>query len=81
VLDPQNETLLAVLGQRYGNSGGSLGGNLGPPLPGMTGIEPSAEERRQMDCVARGGTREDCIKAPATSAPQTAPHTGRASRR
>jgi hypothetical protein len=69
LLDPQNETLLAVLSGTNANSSGSLGGNLRPPPPGMTGLEPSAEERRQMDCVARGGTREDCLKAPTAAAP------------
>jgi hypothetical protein len=34
------------------------------------GIETSAEERRQADCVAKGGSAEDCAKAPAAAQPK-----------
>jgi hypothetical protein len=71
VLDPANDTLLSVLSGTNTKTGGTLGGNLGPPLPGMNeaNLEPSAEERRRMDCVASGRSAAECAKTPDTAAP------------
>jgi hypothetical protein len=48
--------LLAVLAIRYGGSGGPVLGNLDLPDPKM-----SEEYRRQADCIARGGSFEECM--------------------
>jgi hypothetical protein len=72
-LNPGVEELLAYLNMRDPKSGGSTGGNLGPPPPGMTGIEPSPEDRRYADCIARGGTRESCADAAAPPKPAQVP--------
>jgi hypothetical protein len=48
--------LLAVLAIRYGGSGGPVLGSLDLPDPKM-----SEEYRRQADCIARGGSFEECM--------------------
>jgi hypothetical protein len=56
------DRLLAVLDVYYQRAGDIFGGDLGAPRPGMSGLVPSAEDRRQADCIVAGGTLEDCAK-------------------
>jgi hypothetical protein len=71
--EPGLDAFLAYLGMRDPRSGGTHGGNLGAPLPGMTGLEPSAQDRLVADCIVRGGTREQCLSALAARASAAAP--------
>ena len=57
------EELLAYLAARNPSGSVTAGGDLGPPLPGMTGLEPDPENRRIADCVIRGGTIASCADA------------------
>jgi len=45
------DALLAALDAYYQSSGDPFGADLGAPLPGMTGLEPDAANRRVIACV------------------------------
>jgi hypothetical protein len=56
------DRLLAMLDTYYQSAADIFGADLGAPLPGVSGLEPSAEDRRQADCVVAGGSLEECAK-------------------
>ena len=49
--DPGVAQLYSYLTTTNSSTGGSVGGNLGPPLPGMTDLKPDAANRRLIECV------------------------------
>jgi hypothetical protein len=56
------DRLLAVLDTYYQSAGDIFGADLGAPQPGLSGLAPSADDRRQADCIVAGGSLEDCAK-------------------
>lgn len=57
------EELLSYLNTSDRSYGGFQSGHLGPPLPGLQGLEPEGKDRRAADCVMRGGSVESCAAA------------------
>jgi hypothetical protein len=54
VIDAGDDATQVLLGYLVGrnNSGIAVSGNLGSPLPGMTGLGPDAANRRAIDCAS-----------------------------